>query len=185
MSARLDDVLDTFAMEDKPSRETLVAYLKQYPQFTAELTDLFHEIELVRLEMEHEQVDLRAAPPVSSSSQPIALDLGGALSGEKLKALAKALGLSRSLVTAIRDGIILIETIPAALLGAMADFIGIDVGQLKDGIGSSSTTGAALAFKSDEKPDSMPEQISFEVYLEQSSLDLKGREALMVRYGRD
>jgi hypothetical protein len=42
--AALDDVLDAFAVEPTPGRDTLERYLRHYPQFANELIDLSREL---------------------------------------------------------------------------------------------------------------------------------------------
>jgi hypothetical protein len=185
MSFALEDVLDWFALEDDISKDTLVAYIERYPGFVIELTDLFHEIQMVNLEIEREQVELRVHETVDLASQSNELDLTSVFAGGRLKTLAKSLALPRSLLAALRDGIIRVETIPDTLLQAVADLSDTTFDALKAALDRPSTYSARLAFKSNIKPKSAAETVSFQEYLKQSTLSPEQQEELLTRYGRD
>lgn len=182
MSAHLDDVLDALSMEETVSRETLGAYLKRYPEFAVEITDLFHEIRLVNLDIENEQTELRSRSTIKAPTE-LSYEPASVFSGENLKTLARALGLPRYLLTAIRDRIIVVATIPDALIRAIAEHSGVELSSLRSHLQDGQTPRTALAFKSESKPKHNSEQMTFKEFLEQSRLSPDEQEQLLARYG--
>lgn len=183
----LEDVLDAFSMEEDVSTKTLKRYLRVYPQYVEALSDLFHEMNLVRLEAEAtSNVDIRAAnrshenDAVGNTGQ----DPGPLFSKDSLKRAAKELGVSRAFLAGFRDRLVIAVTIPEAVLHHVAEALGHPEQRLGSYLQGEPTFGRAVAFKAEDQPKA-PDQVNFQTYLNSFPEEAEQFARLMDTDGRD
>ncbi len=165
MSNRTDKehVLYEFAAEPAHDRDTLERYLTRYPELTEDLIDLSAELRLNEtLELKPAEAlpdpGLQAAWKQFLGSRPAkppdvqVVDLFAPYKGPAFVALAQALKVPRSILTAIRDGLVTPASVPAGFLRRFAQATAVPVESVRASLLGESRVHAALAFKSDTKP---------------------------------
>jgi hypothetical protein len=164
----LEDVLDAFAVEPSPGRETLERYLRRYPQFAPALIDLSRELhreppqenaaetaeDHVRIEAAWRQHRDAAVP--QSSSDPFA-----ALSTHELRALAQSLDVPRQVITAFRDGKVILSSVPRWFLAKLAAGVNRSLDTFLPALPATAVLATARSHKSDVKPSDR-EAVTFE-----------------------
>lgn len=177
-----EDVLDAFAVEQNPDRETLERYLRAYPQFAAELIDLSREL------ARHIPED---ASPLSSSDRSMidaawtrhveaasAADPVARLSTAELRNVAKRLGVPRQVLTAFREGRVILSTVPRRFLVRFAEAVNSSVETLTKALSSATPAAAARSYKADSRPGA-EEPVSFERVLREAGVDDEKRAQLL------
>jgi hypothetical protein len=155
----LEEVLDAFAVEATPGRETLERYLRRYPQFAPALIDLSRELrrELppeAGAESTEDQARIETAwghhrdagAPQSSE------DAFAGLSIDQLRALAKVLDVPRQVITAFRDRRVILETVPQRFLEGIAAGLNRSLEALLPVLSPTQAPVLARSHKSDVKP---------------------------------
>lgn len=153
-----EDVLDAFAVEPDPNRQTLERYLRAYPDFAAELIDLSRE--LARDVCEDE-------PPLSAGDQA-AIDQAwqrhaeaapkrvsdpfGALSTAELRDVAKRLDVPRQVITAFRERRVILTSVPRRFLARLAEAVGSSMDHLLAAPSLQPAQILARSYKADGKP---------------------------------
>ena len=121
------DVLDAFAVEPDPGRDTLEHYLRTYPQYAAELVDLSRELALQYPRDEtplsaEDQAKIDSAWLRHAAAAPVALaDTFAGLSVQELRDVAERLDVPRQVLTAFRNRRILLPTVPRRFLARLAE----------------------------------------------------------------
>ena len=182
----LEDVLDAFAVEPSPGRETLEWYLRRYPQFAEALVDLSRELhrELppeTEPETAEEQARVEAAwrGYCQASALHASADPFAALSTDELRALAKTLDVPRQVITAFRDGKVILSSIPRRFLVQLAAALNHSLDVLLATLPTAATLAAARSYKSDVKP-SDGEAVTFERVLIDAGVPEDKRARLLV-----
>lgn len=156
-------VLYAFAMEADHGRGTLERYLKEYPDLSVELVDLASELRL------EETFAGRATAPVpdpgcdaawkdflacTPDAMPAAVvvDPFSRFKGPAFVGLAKALDVPRSILTALRDGLVVASSVPQGFLGRFAEAADATVESVRAYLAQDRQATAGLAFKADSKP---------------------------------
>jgi hypothetical protein len=163
----LDEVLAAFAVEPSPGRATLERYLRRYPQFAAALIDLSRELhrELPadgRPDSAEDQTRIEAAwrrhlqAGAQAHTDPFA-----ALSADQLRALAKTLDVPRQVITAFRDGKVIVPSVPRRFFTQLAAALDRSLDALLPALLASSALASARSHKADDKP-SGSEPVTFE-----------------------
>jgi hypothetical protein len=164
-----EDVLEAFAIEPSTSRETLESYLRRYPQFADALIDLSRELhrELPQdtgPENAEDQARIDAAwrrHREAGSSQAHS-DPFAALSADQLRALAQTLDVPRQVITAIRDGRVILASVPRRFLAQLAAGLNRSLDALLAALPPApAVLATARTYKSDVKP-SASEPVTFE-----------------------
>lgn len=160
----LEDVLEAFALE-AAEEGALARYLRDYPQFAGPLVDLAHEAWRVQPDEDQPLDEAGRAAIEAGWSQ---LEKQWPAEGRNLFAgrapaeygrVANDLGIPRQLVSAIRDGKVLLETVPRTFLQRFASALGGTLEDLRGSIGGS--PALARSYKSEERPSVQP-PVSFE-----------------------
>jgi hypothetical protein len=163
----LEDVLDAFAVEPTPGRDTLERYLRRYPQFANELIDLSHELhrELpteTAPETAEDQARIEAAWRQHRVAGPQAVsDPFAVLSTEELRALAKSLDVPRQVITAFRDGKVILSSVPRRFLAQLAAALNRSLDILLPALPTAPALTSTRSHKSDVKPSDR-EPVTFE-----------------------
>lgn len=158
-----DAVLDAFAAEPVHERNTLQRYITRYPELAEDLIDLASELRLSDdLAGVHEGIlsdpklntaweDFLAATP-KQVAPAVVMDFFAQFKGVAFAALAEKLDIPRSLLTAVRDRLVVPATVPANFLRRFADAMGTTIDAAKAYIAQDSQAPLGLEFKSERKP---------------------------------
>jgi hypothetical protein len=121
-----EDVLYAFAVEPISGRSTLEQYLRDYPQYAAELVDLSYELsrDVSESEMPLSEKDLalidsgweRYANTVDNEI----IDPLMSMSVDEQRTLAKLLGIPRQVITAFRERRVKLDSVPNPFLERFA-----------------------------------------------------------------
>lgn len=174
----LEDVLEAF-MLDADERGVLARYLKDYPQFKAELLDLAHQRgsvepdELPTLGDPCKGVIRKGWETLSAAWPATNRNLFADLSPADYGRVAKELSIPRQVLAAIRDGRVLLPSIPAAFLRRLAEKLHGNLEEL-----ASSISAEARSYKSEQRPEASA-AISFEQLLVEARVPEEERERLL------
>ncbi len=180
-----EEALDAFAVEPVHDRTTLERYLRDFPQFAAELVELSREVSRVAEEDEspltsHEKALIETAwqnhaPPETKSAEDPLADL----SVPQLREIARTLDVPRLVITAFRERRVKFESVPKPFLAALARALSCSVGLLLSGLSAPSGPALARSYKADVKP-SAGAAISFEQLLIDAGVSEAKRTELLV-----
>jgi hypothetical protein len=184
----LEDVLESFAIDARKDPGSLVRYLQDYPQFSAALIDLAHDLRREPFDEADVELDPAAEalieagwtqlqqdqPPVATQS------LFAAKTPQQMGEVATQLSVPRQVILAIRDGLVIIESIPRRFLRRLADALAGTVDQLVSGIGGQHLAGAS--YKADGRIESS-EAVSFEQILIEAGVPEDQRAELLADDG--
>ncbi|MBU2607629.1 MAG: hypothetical protein KKC43_17270 [Alphaproteobacteria bacterium] len=149
--SRVEDVFFAFTAEPDMAPETLRTYILRYPDLAEALTDLYHEFATVDLDLMVVETAPAAEPAFEQTADHIER-IEAALSGDGLRALARALRLPRDFVAGFRDAQVRPGSIPLGVLKRLGDFAGVGVLHMLAYFRHAAGIRRALAFKSDHKP---------------------------------
>ncbi|WP_050660552.1 hypothetical protein [Gallaecimonas pentaromativorans] len=190
--ASQSSVLHAFSVEANPNANTLVRYLKRYPQFREALIDL--SIELFTAPSFNEQSTelvpsdnakrawskfqsmLKSEDPASATHSLMDNPLLS-LNKQRFRDLAEALNVNRLFLSMLRDNAIQVATIPRQFLALLAKLLGISVEELRRALDAPFTIASGQRYKASSKP-SAGDKITFEEALVQSQLSDAQQSAL-------
>lgn len=182
-----DAVLDAFAAEPVHDRSTLERYVSEYPFLAEELIDLASELRLSSVSTENQKgiisdpklntawENFLAAGPKRITS---AADLFAQYKGVAFASLAEKLDVPRSILTAVRDRLIVPASIPVAFIRRLAEAIGTTCESVEAYLAQESQALPGLAFKSDQKP-SQQGQVTFRHLVESTGMSESQRLLLL------
>jgi hypothetical protein len=178
-----EDILQAFAVEPVMDRATLERYILAYPDEAAALIDLAHERAVIAHARDSELTAddnalINAAWLRHVSIVPVvSSEVLKNLTVEKQRALAAALSVPRQVITAFRDGKILLSSVPRKFLKRFAEFLGTTLDDLIASL-SIPRLAAAKSFKADNKPQDTG-QVTFEQVLTEAGVDPEIRTQLL------
>ncbi len=180
----LQDVLDEFAMEAEPGRETLERYLSAYPDYAGDLIDLSRE--LIRqpssfvgdLTQEEENL-IEAAWRKHESTAPRRVPNPlAALTVPQLRSAAVTLGVPRQVLTAFRERLVLSASVPERFLTRFAEAVGQGVEAIRDWLEHGGMPEPERSYKADDKPGEAT-QVTFEQILADAEVPANRRAELL------
>jgi len=180
-----EEVLDAFAVEPIRGRTTLERYLRDFPQYAAELVELSREVSRVVEEDEspltaHEKALIETAWQNHSSLETkSAKDPLADLSVPQLREVAHALDVPRQVITAFRERRVKLESVPKPFISALARVLGCPADLLLSVLVAPSGPALARSYKADVKP-SAGAAISFEQLLIDAGVPEAKRAELLV-----
>ncbi|MEQ1811548.1 MAG: hypothetical protein ABL889_16580 [Terricaulis sp.] len=183
-TASREDVLAAFAVEQHVSGATLERYLRDFPQFAAELVDLSRELSRIIQEeagpiSEADNARIDAAWQRHVAAAPATLgDPLSSLSVGELRQIAQTLGVPRQIITAFRERRVIISSVPRPFLARFAAAANKTLEQFVDSLSAPSEMSAAPSYKADVKPDTQG-QIAFEQLLIEAGVTDDSRATLM------
>ena len=151
-------VLESFLLEDEVDAGTFQRYLQQYPEFATELTDLAREISCISdypnyATSEGDDLLLAQAWSTHANATPAAkADPLALLQPKDLNKLASALQLPRQVLAALRERRVIVASMSAKFLEALAKELACTVSVLKETLSSQIPRELAGSNKSDVKP---------------------------------
>ena len=148
----MEDILDELPMEEPLNHAVLKSYIDRYPSLALELTDLYHELALTdaRNDIQSVQLKTRHLAPATAIGRN---GIEEALAGDKLRSLARKVGLPRDFFAGFRDRKVRLGSIPEPVVTGLARELGVAVHALVDFLRSQPRTSIGFAFKADGKPD--------------------------------
>lgn len=183
-TARLEDVLDAFAMEETHAKVTLDRYLTAYPQFAGDLIDLSRE--LLRADPPSE-ADLSAADlgkidaawmKHAAAEPKAATDPFASLSPTRSREIAIELGVPRQVVTSFRERRIQAASVPTGFMKRLAKALAVSVDTVVARLTPVPIPGLARSYRSDSQPRPVA-QLSFERVLIDAGVSDADRARLM------
>lgn len=151
-----EDVLNALAAERDQNRSVLERYLREFPQFTLEITDLWREISRGELIPRHLSADENVAIDqaweiYAASTSEATAKLLTALPVPKQRELAVQLEVPRQIIAAFRERKVIVSSIPRKFLSRLAEGLNASVEQVIAAL-SLPQLGSMRSHKSDEKP---------------------------------
>lgn len=177
----LEDVLEAF-MLDAEQDGALARYLSDYPQYRAELLDLAHQMrsvppdELPPLGEPCQQAIRRGWEKLSAAWSADRRNLFADLAPADYGRIAKELSVPRQVLSGIRDGRILVDTIPSRFMRLIASALHGTVDELAQSIAAGQVL--ARSYKSEQRPETRP-AVSFEQALIDARVPGEERERLL------
>ena len=184
-----DAVLNAFAAEPIHDRNTLEHYVSGYPDLAKELIDLAIEFRLSD-DIGGTDKDVISDPKLkiawenflASGTKPAAetavVDVFVPFKGAAFAMLAGKLDIPRSILTAIRDRLVVSSSVPDGLIHRFAEATGNKVETVKAYLAQDSQAPLGLAFKSDQKP-SRQGQATFRQLVESTEMNASQRLLLL------
>ena len=171
MSTDMDreDILSDFAMEADLTSKVLRAYIQRYPELALELTDLFHELTMVDLANAAGSTLGKEEFEAEGLEEGVAM-VGAALSGLRLRELARRLELPRDFVAGFRDARVRLGSVPSNVLLNLARAIDVKTHYFIVYLQRQSGAAGAVAFKADAKPRG-PSVLEYDAFVESLGLD--------------
>jgi len=170
----LSDALLHFAMEPDPGKDTLDRYLDKYPDLAEDLVELSRQMlserktpPVTELRPEDKNLIERAWQRFQKGISSSPHDPFEALTVPKAREVAALLEISRGVLSAIRDRVVLEASIPRAFLRNLAAQIGSTLEDLSGFLSTPRILHSAQSYKAEEKPK-IPDQITFEELLIQT-----------------
>lgn len=168
------DILLHFGMEPDPGKVTLDQYLNRYPELAEDLIELSRQMlserkapPVTELRPEDNNIIDRAWERFRVGISGLPLDPFVALSVPQQREIATVFGVQRSVLSALRDRVVLETSIPRAFLRKLAAEIGSSLEDLARFLATPPALQTAQSYKADEKPQVRP-QITFEEVLIQA-----------------
>lgn len=183
-----DDVLDAFAVEPRPDRETLELYLRAYPDYARDLIDLSRELNRGSCEDEaplsmEDQALIDAAWRRHAMAAKAITDPFVALSAAELREVARRLNVPRQVVTAFRERRVLLSTVPRRFLARLAEAVNSSLDHLETlWLQGGPAPALARSYKADTKLAAV-ERVSFERVLIEAGVPEEKRRELMADAG--
>jgi hypothetical protein len=182
----LQDVLDAFMMEDDHGSEVLARYVREYPQFAAQLVDFsilaasdYSDDQSELSDIDRSRIDAAwiAFSAIGTNDTP-ASDPLAKLTGEKGRSVAHTLGVPRQVVTCFREHKVIATSVPDDVLQVFADELQIPMAYVIAAMNQSFSGFGGRQFKADGKP-SAGEQVSFEQVLIDAGVSEADRSRLL------
>jgi len=187
------DVLFSFSEEENRDAATLEIYLKQYPEYREALVALSVELMVSPVDETVQEANvvseesignvwskfqslLNPSDPVSIRSSSVENPLAK-LDQKSFISLAKSLGVSRAFLARLRDGTIVMATIPAKFIDSVSGALEIGADTLRSALQAPPTISTQARFKSDNKPTAEA-QITFDEAIESSGLSEDQKEQM-------
>ena len=177
----LEDVLEAFIL-DAEEQGALAQYLSDYPQFGAELLDLAHQMarvepdELPPLGQPCQEAVRKGWETLSATWPAAERNLFADLVPADYGRVASELKVPRQVLAGIRDGRVLLPTIPAGFMRRLAQLLRGSVEDLALSIRG--TPALARSYKSEQRPEAGA-AISFEQALIEARVSEDERKRLL------
>ena len=180
----LEDVLDAFAVEPDPGRQTLERYLRDYPRYAADLIDFSRELSRSVFEDEEplsseDQLLIDEAWQRHLKTTPEEIpDPFASLSVEELREIAGRLEVPRQVVTAFRQRRVIISTVPRRFLSRLATAMSTTVERLVGVLELPPVPSPERSYKADSKLG-VDASVTFEQILMDAGVSDQKRTALL------
>lgn len=182
-------ILYAFAIEPSHDRLTVERYLRQYPDMAEELIDIMSARRLREAAgvqgsdavadpnwAEAWEQFRQCAPKGASPDEAVNPFI--AFRGQAFAKLADTLDVPRSILVALRDGLVVASSIPEQFVDRLAEAMGSSIAALRGYFANPEVSLQGRAFKSDDKP-SHQGQMTFEELVLRTQLSVEQRQRLL------
>ncbi|XGV94669.1 MAG: hypothetical protein ACAF41_18215 [Leptolyngbya sp. BL-A-14] len=179
-----EEVLYAFAMEPTSGRDILEQYLRDFPEYAAELIDLSYELacEARQNEMplsDEDQALIDKAWQRHVEAAPTeTIDPFVALTTIEQRNLAQRLDVPRQVITAFRERRVELTSVPSLFLERLAAAMNSTVEILKTALALPPEPGLIRSYKADSKPKAAT-SVTFEQLLIEANVSSAKRALLM------
>lgn len=179
-----EEVLYAFAIEPTSGRDILEQYLRDFPEYAAELIDLSYELscEVRQNEMplsDEDQALIDNAWQRHVEAAPTEMtDPFVALTTTEQRNLAQSLDVPRQVITAFRERRVELTSVPSLFLERLAAEMNSTVEILKTTLALPPEPGLTRSYKADSKPKA-PTSVTFEQLLIEANVPPAKRALLM------
>lgn len=179
-----EDVLYAFAVEPTSGRDTLERYLRDYPEYTAELIDLSFELsrevceDETALSNEDQALIDRAWQRYVEAAPEKEIDPFATLSVAEQREIAQHLDVPRQVITAFREHRVEPTSVPLPFLKRLAAALNSTVEILISALGRLPEGDLARSYKADGRPGTHT-QVNFEQILIEANVSPDKRALLM------
>lgn len=179
-----EEVLYAFAMELTSGRDILEQYLRDFPEYAAELIDLSYELscEARQNEMplsDEDQALIDKAWQRHVETAPTeTIDPFVAVTAIEQRNLAQRLDVPRQVITAFRERRVELTSVPSLFLERLAAEMNSTVEILRTALALPPEPGLARSYKADRKPKA-PTSVTFEQLLIEANVPPAKRALLM------
>lgn len=161
------DVLDDFLSEPSTGRDTLERYLRLYPGHAGAILDLYHSIQRPLEVADEADVDEAwVAQGVSKLRERLqrreATDPFKGLKPARFNAIKAKLGVRSGTLTAFRDRLVAVATVPSHVLNVLAEALEVAVDELKAFLELPPRQAVGTSYRADGKPQAAGDKVSFE-----------------------
>jgi hypothetical protein len=183
----IEAILYAFAVEAKHDRTTFERYLRQYPELSQELTDLLSELRLDEAALHAPDTatrDWSASWQRFRACKPNPATIAVAVSpferfrGAAFVSLARTLNVSRSFLTAFRDGLVVASSIPDSFVSRFANATGLTAEAVRNFFSQPPTVLLGRQFKADNTPAHQGQK-TFEELVRASDMTEEQRRTLL------
>jgi hypothetical protein len=178
-------VLDLFATAYRESTDALADFLARYPEHAEELVDYAHELNLQRecagerSITPEDELWIEAQVSRMSSARSAAVDPFANWQTSQYVEARKALGVPSAVLTAFRDRLVTVASVPLPFLDRLADVLKVAMPDLVAFLEGSPRLATNVAYKSDAAPGAPTEKVSFESILNQAGVSTDRVSALL------
>jgi hypothetical protein len=182
----LEDVMYAFAVEPDSGDDTLKRYLRNYPQYAAELITLWHDLSQEICEedtplSEEELAWIDAAWQRHATAVPKKTnDLLALLSSAELKGLAKSLEVPLQVITTLRERQVIPNSVPFPFCQRLAKALNSTVEAITNWLALPPVLDPGRSYRADGRPV-VQDQISFEQTLINADVPPEKRAFLMAQ----
>lgn len=180
-----EDVLYAFAVESDLGHDILEQYLRNYPQYAAELIDLSRELsrevceDETPLSTEDQALVDRAWQRYTDAVSQATTNPLKSLSIEEQRHIARQLDVPRQVITAFREHQVKVESVPIPFLKKLATAINSTVEILREILAVSPEQGLARSYKANDSP-TISSPVSFEQLLIEAGVPAEKRALLLI-----
>ena len=168
-SGDIENILYDFAMEEVLTPNVLGTYIQRYPDLALELTDLYHDLTMVDVVNTAGSTAREEDWEGPKFGDGVAI-VRAALSGPRLRDLARRLELPRDFVAGFRDARIRLGSVPSGVLLSLARAIDVKIQYLIAYLQGEYGATRAVAFKADVKPQ-VQSLLEYDEFIESLGLD--------------
>lgn len=169
-------VLDLFAGAYRESPTALAEFLVKYPDFAGELVDYAHQLNLQRecagerSISPEEELWIEAQVSHISAGRSAVGDPFAAWQPSQYVEARKALGVPSAVLTAFRDRLVSVSSVPFPVLERLAELLKVRMSDLVAFLEGSPRLSPGTAYKANTAPGASLEKVSFESILTQAGV---------------
>jgi len=178
-------VLDLFAVAYRGSSDALAEFLAKYPEYAEALIDYAHELSLQRecagerSITPEDELWIDAQVSRISAARSVVADPFAAWQPSQYVEARKALGVPSAVLTAFRDRLVSVASVPLPFLDHLARLLKVGMADLVAFLEGSPRLAGNAVYKSDAAPEAPAEKVSFESILAQAGIPADKVSALL------
>ena len=182
---RSSQVLDLFAIAYRESTAALAEFLVKYPELADSLVDYAHQLNLQRecagetSITPEDELWIEAQVSRISAARSAISDPFAAWQPSQYVEARKALGVPSAVLTAFRDRLVNVASVPLPFLDRLARLLRVGMADLVAFLEGSPRLAGNAVYKADAAPEAPAEKVSFESILAQAGVPADQVSALL------